>query len=109
MPRGKRGAFLWKDNMIKHVVCQKFVNKEDALTAAEMLRGLMGQVPSLKSMEAGVDVLGSERSFDLALIALFEDMEGLHAYDAHPAHQKVREFIKPRRSATVSVDFEWEP
>ena len=46
--------------MVKHVVCQKFADKKDAATAAEMLRALMGQVPSLRSMEVGLDYLGSE-------------------------------------------------
>ena len=91
--------------MIKHVVCQKFAEKADAETAARMLRELVGQVPTLRSMEVGVDFKGSERSFDLVLIAVFDDEAGLAAYDAHPAHQAVRAFIKPRRTGTVSVDF----
>ncbi len=91
--------------MIKHVVCQKFANKADAETAAAMLRALVGKVPTLRSMEAGVNIKESERAFDLALIAVFDDMEGLAAYDAHPAHQEVRAFIKARRTGTVSVDF----
>ena len=80
--------------MVKHVVCQKFADKEDAKKAAEMLRALMGVVPSLKSMEVGLDFKGSERSYDLVLIALFEDEAGLEAYDAHPAHGEVRKFIR---------------
>ncbi len=91
--------------MFKHVVCQKFANKEDAQEAARMLRALPEQVPSLISMEVGVDELQSERAFDLVLIATFENVEGLHAYDVHPAHAAVRAFIKPRRVATCSVDF----
>ena len=91
--------------MVKHVVCQKFADKEDAKKAAEMLRALVGVVPSLKSMEVGVDFKGSERSYDLVLIALFEDEAGLEAYDAHPAHGEVRKFIRAHRTGTVSVDF----
>ena len=91
--------------MIKHVVCQKFANKQDAQQAAEMLRALVGVIPSLKSMEVGIDFLGSERSYDLVLIAEFENEEGLHAYDAHPAHGEVRKFIRAHRTGTVSVDF----
>ena len=33
--------------MIKHVVCQKFADKQDAQQAAEMLRALVGVIPSL--------------------------------------------------------------
>ena len=91
--------------MLRHVVCQKFADKKDAVEAARMLRALPEQVGSLISMEVGINELPSERAFDLVLIATFEDAEGLHAYDAHPAHQACRNFIKPRRIATCSVDY----
>lgn len=91
--------------MLRHVVCQKFADKRDAVEAAKMLRTLPGQIPELLSAEVGVNELPSERAFDLILIATFEDVDALHAYDAHPAHQACRAFIKPRRIATCSVDY----
>ena len=91
--------------MVKHVVCQKFADKKDAETAAQMLRDLVGVVPSLRNMEVGINFMESERSFDLVLIATFDDEQGLHEYDEHPAHGEVRKFIRPRRTGTVSVDF----
>ena len=94
--------------MVKHVVCQKFADKKDAATAAEILRALMGQVPSLRSMEVGLDYLGSERSYDLVLIATFDDEAGLKAYDKHPKHEEVRAFIRAHRTGTVSVDYRVE-
>ena len=93
--------------MFKHVVCQHFHDKSDAVEAAEMLRALPAQIPELISMEVGIDELETERSFDLVLIATFNDIEGLHAYEHHPAHQAVRAFIRPRRKGTVSVDFRY--
>lgn len=92
--------------MLQHVVCQKFAKKEDAQKAAELLRTLPAQIPVLRSMEVGLDMLGSERSYDLVLIAQFDSWEDLHAYDAHPAHLRVREFIRACRTGTVSVDYE---
>ena len=91
--------------MIRHVVCQKFRDFADSQEAARQLKALMGVVPSLKSMEVGVDEKRSERSYDVVLIATFDDWDGLKAYDTHPAHEKVRAFIKARREATVSVDY----
>lgn len=91
--------------MVKHIVMQKFIDKADAVEAKRMLDALMGVVPTLCSMEVGINELPGERAFDLALIATFETMDGLHAYDAHPAHEAVRAFIKPRRSQSASVDF----
>ncbi len=91
--------------MIKHVVMQKFNDKADAAEAAAMLRALVGKVPTLRSMEVGIDELEGERSFDLVLIATFDDMAGLHAYDTHEAHEAVRAFIKARRKQSAAVDF----
>lgn len=91
--------------MVKHVVTQKFIDKNDAIEARKMLLALMGVVPTLRSIEVGINELESERAHDLVIIATFDDMEGLHSYDAHEAHEAVRAFIKPRRSASVSVDF----
>ena len=94
--------------MFRHVVCQKFIDKNDVLEAARLLRALPEQIPELLCMEVGLNEFETERSFDLCLIATFENIDGLHAYEKHPAHQAVRNFIKPRRSGTVSVDFTGE-
>ncbi len=49
-------------------------------------------MPSLRSMEVGIDFMGSERSYDLVLIATFDDEAGLAAYDKHPSHEEVRAY-----------------
>ncbi|MDR1619380.1 MAG: Dabb family protein [Clostridiales bacterium] len=91
--------------MFKHVVMQKFTDKGDAATAARLLNALKGKVPTLRDMEVGVNELTTPRSYDLVLIASFDDEAGYHAYDEHPAHTQVRAFIKPRREKTASVDY----
>lgn len=93
--------------MVRHVVCHKIKNKSDASEIGEMLKALVGVVPGLKDMEVGVDFLESARSYDLVLIATFDDREGLARYDAHPEHQKVRRFIHERRVSSVAVDYEF--
>ena len=65
-------------------------------------------MPSLRSMEVGIDFMGSERSYDLVLIATFDDEAGLAAYDKHPSHEEVRAFIRAHRTGTVSVDYKVE-
>ena len=94
--------------MVKHVVCHKLTDASEAQHICEMLRGLLGKVPTLRSMEAGVDFLRSERSYNLVLIATFDDREGLAAYDVHPAHQAVRAYIKKYKLQSAAVDFEYE-
>lgn len=96
--------------MIKHIVCHPLKNADDAKRAADMLNALTGRVPTLKHMCAGVDVLHSGRSYELGIIAEFDDLNALHEYDVHPEHVKIKEFIASVRDESrpsVAVDFEF--
>jgi hypothetical protein len=53
---------------------------------AQALKGLDGKVPAIRSIEVGVDVLRSQRSYDIALTVKFDDIAGLEAYQGHPEH-----------------------
>lgn len=93
--------------MIKHVVCHKYKDKTEAEKIAPMLNSLMGVVPSLRSMETGIDFMDSKRAYHLVLIATFDDRAGLDAYAVDPAHMKVKEYIHSVLESSVSVDFEY--
>ena len=93
--------------MIKHVVCHKYKDKAEAEKIAPMLNSLMGVVPSLRSMETGIDFMDSKRAYHLVLIATFDDRAGLDAYAVDPAHMKVKEYIHNVLESSVSVDFEY--
>jgi len=93
--------------MIKHIVAFQFHDRAQAPIVAEKLNALLGVVPTLRSMETGVDFMGSPRSYDLVLISTFDDKAGLEAYDAHEAHQAVRAYINTVRKASVAVDYEF--
>ena len=77
--------------MITHVVLFKLKDASAARMEETRARldGLRGAVGVLKSLEVGVDVIRSERSYDLALIATFESLADLETYQKHPAHQDV--------------------
>ena len=45
--------------MVTHIVCHKYTDREEAKKIAPMLKGLVGKVPGLISMEAGADFMGS--------------------------------------------------
>lgn len=92
--------------MLKHIVCHKYTDKAEAAKIAEMLMGLTGKVPSFRSMQAGVDFINSARAYHLGLVAEFDDRAGLEAYQNHPAHLKVKEYIHTVLTDSVSVDFE---
>jgi len=95
--------------MIIHIVMFKFneTNKADNIaSAAKMLNGLMGSVPTLKSMEVGVDFSQKERAMDLVITTTFDSKEDLDAYAIHPEHLKVVEFIKATTEYSKVVDYE---
>lgn len=94
--------------MITHVVT--FRMRDRAPThlerCKEMLGGLVGVVPTLRSMLVGVNVVVSPRAHDLALIATFDDLDGLRAYQVHPAHERVATYLRDNAEVVASVDFE---
>lgn len=93
--------------MIKHIVLFQFRDPDVCVPVArQKLHALEAVIPEIVSMETGRDFLGSARSYDMALIVTFRDRAGLEAYDKHPAHQVVREYIHAHRTASVAVDFE---
>ena len=55
--------------MIKHIVLFKLKNPtaEECQKAVDVLLGMRGKVPQIITIEAGVDFLRSERSYDVAL------------------------------------------
>jgi hypothetical protein len=94
--------------VIRHVVLFKF--KED--TSAEQreqlqaeIRALPQQIDFIRYFELGRDLLRSPRSYDLCLIADFDDLDALQRYAHHPAHVPVVEKAN-RLCERVAVDFE---
>ncbi|MBN2870284.1 MAG: Dabb family protein [Campylobacterales bacterium] len=96
--------------MLVHIVMFQFKeeNKEANMARVkEMLEALPSKIDTLKRMEVGIDVSRSERSFDMALVSMFESQEGLDVYAPHPAHQEVVRFIKEVTVLSKVVDY-WQ-
>ncbi len=94
--------------MIKHVVCFKLKDPtpDNINRAAELLRGMNGQIPELQFLEVGVDFARSERSFDLVLISHFNSKEDLDIYATHPIHLPVLKYVKDVSDKIIAVDYE---
>jgi len=94
--------------MITHIVFFKLKDRsaESVERTAQVLRDMEGKIEVLRSIEVGVDVLHSDRSYDIALITKFDSMEDLDTYQVHPVHKKVIEHMMQVREASVAVDFE---
>lgn len=95
--------------MVVHIVTFKFKEenkKANIIQAKQMLENLMGSVPTLRSMDVGINFSQEERAMDLSIITAFESKEGLDAYAIHPEHLKVVEFIKGVVEYSKVVDYE---
>ena len=94
--------------MIVHIVMFKFKEENKETNVLEMkrkLEALVNLVPTLKSMEVGIDFSKSERAYDLSLYSTFDDKAGLNAYAIHKEHLKVVEFVKEMTVDAKVVDY----
>ncbi|MEI2607486.1 MAG: GNAT family N-acetyltransferase [Candidatus Promineifilaceae bacterium] len=93
---------------INHQVMFKLKEASETNIAAALthLRSLDGQIPSLRSIRVGADLIHSPRSYDIGLIATFDDIAGLQAYQAHPVHLPVLAYMREHCSHIIAVDYE---
>ncbi|MFT4136872.1 Dabb family protein [Microbacterium sp.] len=97
---------------IRHVVLWKLA-ADDAQTrdaqAAELVRrlhALVGVVPSIRALSAGVNAAYPDGNSDVALVVDVDDLQGLEDYQVHPAHQELVGFVRSIVSGRMAVDFE---
>ncbi|VVB97492.1 Stress responsive A/B Barrel Domain protein [uncultured archaeon] len=96
--------------MITHIVFFKLKDRspQSIEKARNVLLGLKGRIPQLRHLEVGIDVLHSERSYDIALVTKFNSLEDLVAYQKHPMHVEVAKYMTSVRESAVAVDYESE-
>lgn len=97
--------------MVVHIVTFQFKEenkKTNIIQAKQMLENLMGAVPTLRSMDVGLNFSKEERAMDMSIIAVFESKEGLDVYAVHPEHLRVVDFIKTVVEYSKVVDYERE-
>lgn len=92
--------------MITHIVFFKFKDPANIAVTRDKLLALQGKIPQLRHLEVGVDVIRSERSYDLALVSKFDNLDDLQAYQVHPDHQEVVKFLGQVKESIVAVDYE---
>ena len=99
--------------MIKHIVMWKLKDNaegndkvENAKIIKEELEALKKEVKEIKSIEVGVNIVSGEQAYDVVLYSEFENIEDLNAYQKHPAHLRVGEFVGKVREDRVVVDYE---
>jgi hypothetical protein len=94
--------------MLRHVVFFKFrqgVGEEKIADLETSLAELPPVIPEILSYEFGRDTVRSERSYDLALISTFKDLDALKRYQKHPDHQIVLSKVNDLCESVLAVDF----
>ena len=98
--------------MIKHIVFwivkeeAEGLKKEAILSKMKaMLEALPPHIEEIKGMEVGINVIPSDRAFDIALYSTFNSLEDLKTYANHPEHLKVIEFFKKVVEKSAAVDY----
>jgi hypothetical protein len=99
--------------MVKHIICLKLKDfaegnpkPENARLVKEKLLALKEKIGEIKYIESGINAPeASQDNFDVVLITSFDSFDDLHAYQKHPEHVKVAEFIGKVRDARACVDF----
>lgn len=95
--------------MITHIVLFKLADPavETITQTRDKLLSMDGKIDQLRHLEVGVDVIRSERSYDIALTTRFDSLEDLQAYQIHPYHAgEVIPHMKSVCSSIVAVDYE---
>ena len=95
--------------MIRHIVMFRIKDefKPEIPKLVEAFYGMKGRIEGMTDLEAGADILHSERSYDVALITVFETREAFDAYQDHPVHLPVKKRMHEVRSSSVVCDYKF--
>ena len=94
--------------MFTHIVLFKV--KEPTQENLEFLKktflSMNGNIKELKELEVGVDVIGSDRSYNIGIITRFDSKEDYLSYDVSEFHvEKVKKVIGPYMECSKTLDF----
>ncbi|MGJ3190151.1 Dabb family protein [Paenarthrobacter sp. FR1] len=90
------------DTLIRHIVLFRVIEgtpTERLQEAVDRLEALVGVIPGLRSLKAGVDI-GIQGNFDFGLVAELEDRAALEAFSTEATHMDVAMFILEFRKST---------
>jgi hypothetical protein len=96
--------------MIRHVV--SWTLREDldrdgtVARIRELLTGLVGVIPSIRSLQVVENVAYPGKNQDVAVVAAFDDLAGLDEYQVHPDHQAAAAEIRGMVTARAAIDWQ---
>ncbi|MCI0526399.1 MAG: Dabb family protein [Nitrospira sp.] len=98
--------------MIKHIVMFRLeksalgdTKQENVKKLKTVLESLREKIVEIKHLEVGISFAESETSSDVVLYSEFANKEALDAYQKHPEHLKVVDFVKQVCAERRVVDY----
>ena len=94
--------------MFTHIVLFKVKEptEENLKFLEKTFLSMDGNIEELKQLEVGIDVIRSDRSYDIAIITRFDSKEDYLAYDVNEFHvEKVKKVIGSYIEASKTIDF----
>ncbi|WP_309477000.1 Dabb family protein [Trinickia acidisoli] len=99
--------------MIRHIVMWKLKEAAEGATRTEnavklkaLLEGCRDIVPGILHLEVGLSAPGLDSTSDVVLVSDFADKAALDAYQVHPTHQALKQFVTAVRESRECVDYE---
>ena len=95
--------------MVTHVVLFKLKDRSPSTIRAvrERMAQVEGHIPTLLTLQVGINMVPSDRAYDLALVATFHSLDDLRAYQSHPVHVAMFDDVKANFDAIAAVDYEF--
>ena len=98
---------------VKHIVVWKLAataetEKAEAIArVTSLLTGLVGRIDTIRSLTVGVNGAYPDKNSDIAVVADFDDYDGLEAYQVHPDHKAVAAEIGTLVASRAAIDYEY--
>ncbi|MDE6189934.1 MAG: Dabb family protein [Clostridia bacterium] len=93
--------------MVKHIVMYRLKERteENATALKDKFLSMKGKIDVLKDIQAGVDTLKSQRSFDVVLECTFDTLADLETYKNDEVHIPVMKYVQSVVEVSHSVDY----
>ncbi|WP_250451517.1 Dabb family protein [Caballeronia sp. ATUFL_M2_KS44] len=99
--------------MLRHIVMWKLKDFAEGAERAENAQKLKAKLETCRSIvkgqghfEVGTAQPGFDCTYDVVLVSDFDDKASLDAYQNHPKHVALKDFVAAIREARQCVDYE---
>jgi heme-degrading monooxygenase HmoA len=98
--------------MIRHIVTWKLSATDEVGKAAAFdqisgaLNPLLGSIAGIRSLTVSRNAAFPDTNWDVVLLADYDSLDDLRAYQVHPEHVKAAAIVRANVSERASIDFE---